>query len=86
MKRAAYLGPHLQDEDGETTYQAFVGVDGTVGYRCEHNDGRATYVYLNASLGSDDGVATMFLYQDDLNFENPLHWYATWESQDGALK
>lgn len=71
----------IRDDDGRTTYTPFIGSEGQVGYRCEHDNGDVAYIYLNASGGSDDGVATVLLYQDlDADeFANAVHFYNTWD-------
>ena len=70
----------IRDDDGKTTYTPFIGRHGNVGYCCEHDDGRVSFFYLNPSTGSDDGVATIFVYQDeDQSFIQTHHFYDVWE-------
>lgn len=58
-------GEAFTDPDSGTTYTPFIGRNGQAGHRCDHTDGRQTFIYLNPSGGSDDGVATVFVYQDE---------------------
>jgi hypothetical protein len=51
------------DADAQVRYVPVVSAYGNPGYECTLPDGSVTYVYLNASGGSDDGVPTVFLYQ-----------------------
>jgi hypothetical protein len=51
----------VNDRDSGVKYVPWS--DGSAaGFRCETSDGKVEYVYLNPSGGSDDGVATVFLY------------------------
>ena len=53
------------DADAGVYYEPFIE-DGRVGYRVASNRpgmGLETFVYLNPSDGSDDGVPTVFVYQ-----------------------
>jgi hypothetical protein len=49
----------VRDNDGQVTYEPILG-----GWVAKFDDGRVENVYLNPSGGSDDGVATVFLYVD----------------------
>ena len=58
-------GDPFRDDDSGVTYVPYIDMQfGTVGYMAEHPDGRVEYIYLNASGGSDDGIATVFVYVD----------------------
>jgi hypothetical protein len=72
----------ILDRDSGTTYTPFINKHWEVGYRCEGVDGEVTYVYLNPSGGSDDGVATVFLYQGstgDHDQDGPTVHVVVWE-------
>ncbi len=71
-------GESFTDEDSGVSYTPYIDHQfGAVGYMAEHPDGRVEYIYLNASGGSEDGVATVFVYIDnDLSaFVNAVHHY-----------
>lgn len=79
--KVEFLGEEIVDWDSGTTYRAFLSEQGQVGYRCEC-DGRVEFFYLNPSGGSDDGVATIFVYQDeDLSLLETLHFYDVWNDE-----
>lgn len=59
---AAAVQPRIKDVSSGVIYRAWVGLDGQVGYRCTFPDKRVTYVYLNPTTESDDGVPTVFVY------------------------
>lgn len=49
-----------------------------VGYRCEHEDGRVEFIYLNASSESDDGQPNVFVYHGTAGCPSqdaPAHFY-----------
>lgn len=51
---------------------------GMVGYRCQHPDGRETFIYFNPSDSSDDGTPNVFVYEGphfDPNNDTPSHHY-----------
>lgn len=75
-----HAGDPVVDTDAATTYQPFVGRDGQVGYRITRDED-TTWLYLNASHGSDDGVATVFGYRGgsgDPAQDTPLHFLTPW--------
>lgn len=56
----------VTDEDSGVTYEPWTdsarGGAG-IGFKCTHPNGDVEYIFLNPSLGSDDGVPTVFVYQ-----------------------
>jgi hypothetical protein len=53
----------LTDPDSGVTYHPHTDPDsGAVGFRCEIPDRPDEFIMLNPSSGSDDDVATVFLY------------------------
>lgn len=59
--------------------------NGMVGYRCQHRDGRETFIYFNPSDSSDDGVPNVFVYEGehfDPAQDAPSHHYVIeWPEQ-----
>lgn len=71
-------GAGMVDDASGVNYVPYIGVHGSVGYECHHPDGRVEYLYLNASLDSDDGAPNVFLYQGQAGHpadDNPVHYY-----------
>lgn len=65
--RAQMAERPIVDLDGAMSYTSWEGPHGEVGYACTPDGpGPTTYVYLNPSTGSDDGVPTVFLYEGPL--------------------
>jgi hypothetical protein len=59
---ANYDGP-IHDEDSGTLYEPWTN-GYAVGFKAtRQSDGQVEYIYLNPSGGSDDTVATVFIYQ-----------------------
>lgn len=49
-----------------------------VGYRCEHEDGRVEFIYLNPSSETDDGQPNVFVYHGEHGCPSkdaPAHFY-----------
>lgn len=63
-KRLIWLDPVTDETAGVVWHQWTDGM-GAVGFEAVHPDGRSTYVYLNPSSDSDDGVPNVFLYAGD---------------------
>lgn len=55
-----------RDEGCGVDYVPWIGPDGQVGYRCEHDDGRVEFIYLNPSESidspPDERTPCVFLY------------------------
>jgi hypothetical protein len=76
---------HLAAEEQQATHDTTSGVwyvpvvnDGMVGYRCQHPDGRETFIYFNPSDSSDDGTPNVFVYEGphfDPAKDAPSHHY-----------
>jgi hypothetical protein len=71
------------DPDSDTQYTPFITEDGRVGYECtDLTTGKFEFLYFNPSNGSDDGAATVFVYQGDSNdpcADTPTHHYVVLE-------
>jgi hypothetical protein len=68
----------IRDDDSGMTYTPHTGPNGEVGFKCTRDDGGVTYITLNPSGGSDDGVPTVFLYigdTGDVLHDTPAHFY-----------
>lgn len=70
----------VYDPDGGVVYVPFLAKDGRVGYRVVDtlNPGHETFIYLNPSTGSDDGVPNVFVYiggEDDPAVDGAVHHY-----------
>lgn len=78
-------GPDLYDDDSGTSYTPYLDTTtGMVGYRCERSDGQMTHIYFNPSLGSDDNVATVFVYIGAMggpSMDGAVHHYEIWEDR-----
>lgn len=67
----------IYDEDARVSYMPWTN-GYAVGFKCKDAQDRVTYIYLNPSGGSDDGVATVFVYegsQGDPLEDAPSHHY-----------
>ncbi len=68
------LAPPIVDEDSNYRYEPWQGPNGEMGYRVTSGDGKTVrYFYLNPSGGSDDGVPTIFVYDDYPDAPHPLN-------------
>lgn len=61
----------------------------SIGYRCQHADGRVEYLYLNASSSddSDTEAGSVFVYQGehaDPAADTPQHWYGVFDASHAA--
>ncbi len=52
----------ITDNDAGVVYTPHVDPNGAVGFKATDLRGNVEYILLNPSGGSDDGVATVFLY------------------------
>jgi hypothetical protein len=55
----------MRDDDSGVTYEPHRGDNGELGFKATRDDGAIEYIVLNPSGGSDDGVATVFVYIND---------------------
>jgi len=75
----------VHDDDAGVQFTPFITEDGRVGYECTDTaTGKFEFLYFNPSNGSDDGVASVFVYQgteNDPAYDGAVHHYTVLEER-----